>query len=897
MRPLSATVRRLLAAALGEGGADALGDLDEEYHERIAPTRPWWRAEAWYLLEAASLFAGEARLRLHEATRSERRSERRETWGTRRTMGRLRGDEGMMGSMMWDVRDALRALRGAPGSTFVIVMTLAVCLGATTATFALTHSVFLRPFPYPGAERVHHLYTGTRGEPETLLAVSPADLADVAATDGLVEAVAAWSVGESVHMTTGSEPLRLEAPRITEDVFAFLGLEPIQGRFFVDEEFVPGLDDAVVLSEGLWERAFGRDPAVVGTAIEIDGVRRRVVGVAPAEGALPLGTDLWRPLALGPEWYEDGRWGWQFLKAMVRLTPEGTESRPVETLNRRLAEVVPDRVERGQTRVLRSLLDERAADRGRAILLLLSAVACVLLLACVNLITVAMVRAEARVREYGLRRALGSGAGALARAAIVEALIVGALGGALGLVLADRTLVALERIGLEALAALGPLRIDPGVFVFTAAVTLLVVLAMAVAPVLLALRSDPRRVLTSAGGHMGSGRRIASLRDGLVVLQISLATALLVNVGVAASAFRGLAGGDPGFQPEGVLSMTVELPSELADGPEGSDAFRRLIERIESLPGVRSASVANFLPLEGVGWSASFDLVDPVETVAELNPAANMRAVGPDYFETMGIALEEGRSFTMADGPDAPPVVIVDRAVADRYWPGGSPVGERTVVPALSRDEAVVVGVVDNVPVEELGDLGDGHVYFPVLQRALRRVAVVARVQGDPSAIAGDVRAAARDVEARMPVLEVISMPERVAGSYAGFRLGVLLLSAFGLAGVTLAGLGVYGVLAQNVGRRRAEIALRVALGASPRIVLSSVLRRSLLLWAGGALAGLTLAWATRGWLERALDGGAPGLLTWTVVAAAGLGVVALLSAVIPASRALRLDPASTLRA
>lgn len=880
----SDVVRAVLAGVLGTGGSDALGDLDEDFHERVRPTRPGWRAEVWYVREGLSLLGAAVGERLRSGTG--RRTRRAVNSG---------GGAGMMWSRVW--RDATRAVVRTPGTSFVIAVTLMVALGATTVMFSLAHAAYLKPFPYPSADRVFHLYSGSQRDPDAIMAVAPVDLADLAAFDGVVEEAAGWSIGESVHMTTGDEPQRLAAPRVSEGFFDLLGAQPVAGRYFVAEEFVPGRDDAVVISEGLWERAFGRDPGLVGGTVELDGRTVRVVGVAPAEGVVPREAEAWRPLALGPEWYGDERWGWQFLFGMVRLTPEAVAGQPSETLNRRLAEVAPHRFEgNAQRRVIRSLEAERSRTSGPAILLLLGAMLSVLALACVNIVTVTMARAEGRVTEYGLRRALGSGAAPLASTALVEALILALVGGAGGLVLAHALIAFVDRVDLEVLRGLGALRIDPAVVAFAGGITVLTALVMAVAPVVLAVRTDPRPALAASDRRTAGSAGAGPLRDGLVALQVALATALMVSVGGSVSSLRTLAEQDPGFVPTGVLSMTVELPQDLASDELAPGVVRRLVEGVEAIPGVQGASVANFLPLQGVGWSASFDLVDAAPQVADLEPHANMRAVGPGYFEVMQIALEDGRGLLASDGPDAPPVVVVDRAVADRYWPGRSPVGAFVQVGGLSGEPAQVVGVVGDVPDQRLGEVGEGHVYFPVLQSPQRRLAVIARTSGEPAGFGSALRAAVRQAEPRMPVVDVETMEQRVADSYAGFRIGVLLLVAFGIVAATLAGLGVYGVVAYSVGRREPELAMRMALGATPDRVFRSVIGHSLRLWALGAGAGIALSYMMRGRISGFVESIEVGSIVWMIAAVVGLGLVALVATALPAGRAVRVDPASSLR-
>lgn len=881
----SQAARRCVQRLLGPDDADALGDLDEEFVERVRPSRSRIRAELWYLREALSLTTAVVVDRVVGSGGSPEPS----------NASNQRG-EGMMGMGIRAWQDAVRALVRAPGTSFVIAATLLITIGATTAVFTLAHAAYLRPFPYPDADRVYQLYSGVERDPNEVFAVSPADLDDLDRFDGVVEATAGWGIGESVHLTASGDPERLEAPRVSAGFFDLLGARPEMGRFFVPEEFEPGRDDVVVLSHGLWIRAFGADDSVVGRTIELDGRATRVVGIAPEVGVVPSSADLWRPLALGPEWYSDARWGWQFLEAMIRLTPEAAASRPTEALNQRLREVVPARVEQtGQTRVIRPITEERARASGPAIVLLLVAALAVLALACVNIVTVTMARAEGRVREYGLRRALGSGSAPLTLAALFEALVLAFAGGVGGVVLASRALHWVEGLGLEALRGLGPFDVAWPVVAFAGGVTVLAALTMALAPVLLALRSDPKPILGASEMRSGGSVRGGRLRDGLVAVQIALATTLLVGVGISASGLRELARQDPGFTPAQTIAMTVELPRDIADGQRAAPTLDQLMRQVEDIPGVEAASAANFLPLEGIGWSGSFDVLDPDPQIADLDPHANMRAVGPGYFEVMEIPLVDGRSFSRLDDDGSAPVVVVDEVLARRYWPGRSPVGEQVDVGGLSSDPARIVGVVADVPDQRLGSIGEGHVYFPLLQSPQRRVTVVARTTGEAAAFGSAMRASARQVEGRMPVLELVTMDRRIAESYAGFRFGVLLLLAFGGVAATLAGLGVYGVLAYSIRRREPELAMRMALGATPGGVIQSVLGHSMRLWFLGSVAGVALAWmgqdAFRGIVETETGTG-----VWMLSAAAGIGVVTLLGTMWPVGRAVGVDPVNALR-
>lgn len=872
----SSLVRELLRRVLGPDGEHALGDLDEELTRRTeedALRRA--RTELWYVVEAASLLLAVVVERVERA---------------------VTGEANVSG-LGRDLRHAVRGLVREPGVSLVVTVTLAAAIGATTAIFAVADAVFLRPLPYPDADRLVSIYSGSREDPAAAFALSPLDVRDIGGFDALVEDIGVWTVGETVHLTDGDEPRRLEAPRATGALFRILGVEPELGRFFLPEEEVLGGDDAVVLSWSLWTGAFGSDAEVVGRSIRLDGRSYRVVGVAPPTDVLPRGAEAWRSLALGPEWYDSGRWGWQFLHGVARLRPGSTPESAARALTKRLAQAVPGRVERGQTRVVRTLYEERAGTAGPGVLLLLAAVGLVLTMACANVVSVMLARAERRTRELGLRRALGSGSGPLVRGALLEAGVLGALGCLGGLALARVGLSVFASADLEATAALGPLRLDPRVVAFALLVTVSTVVAFGAAPALRALRADPQVVLRDSGARAGPSRRAARLRDSLVVAQVALACTLLASVGLSASAFLRLVDRDPGFRPEGVLTTAIELPAQAYDMEEGVVFYRALMERLRALPGVTNAGAVQYLPLTGRNWSASIELVDPDPSVTDPDPGGNMRPVAPGYFRTLGIAVLEGRTFTDADDDTTGPVVVVDRTVARRYWPEGSPVGRRVHVGALAAEAATVVGVVESVPDESLVRPGNGHVYFSVLQRPMRRMVLVLRTDGDPSALSPAVRAAVREADPRIPITDVAALRAVVGRSVAGPRIALLLLVAFGGVAALLAAVGIYGVVAYAVAQRTNEIGTRMALGAAPWVVLRSVVGRAMRLWGAGAALGVVGALAAGLLIPRLTEEARPGDPIPYLAAFAGLAAVALLAALLPASRATAVDPVQALRA
>jgi putative ABC transport system permease protein len=886
MRPApSAWLKALLERLADTLGDDAIGDLDEEFAEQKRQSQSVLRSEAWYVREGLSLLGT---FLLDRATSHFRASARA-----------LESEPGvdMMSSMRRDFSHAVRTLLRDAGTSTAVVITLAIAVGAITAIFSLAYAAFLKPLPYPDADRLVRVYTGFNEDPSAKLPVSPLDWVNLDRIETIIEESAVWSVGDFVHMTEAEQPLRLSAPRASASLFRMLGADMALGRFFTAEEEVPGQDDAVVLSHGLWETAFGADRGVLDRRVELDGRSYRVVGVAPERGVLPRDADVWRPLALGPEWYEDGRWGWQFLNAIARLTPGTDLGTATRHLNERLAEIT-DRAERiGQTRIVRSLYAERSAAGGPAILILLSAVALLLVMACANVMNVMLAKAESRVREFGLRRALGAGAGPLTRLIVFETLVLALAGGLGGVALASGAIRVLARNEVETLVALGPVSIDLPVLGFALLVTVVTAGVFGAAPLFTALHTEPQAILKDNATRTGtSSRRMSRFRGGLVVVQMALALTLLVAVGMSARAFQRLLAKDPGFDPRNVLTASIELPAGTAEA-ESSVFYETLQERLATLPGVEAAGITNFLPLQGIGWSASIELIDPDPQVTDPDPGANMRPISPGYFDAVGIPLREGRTFTAADGPDQAPVVIVDETVARLFWPSGSPLGRSVQVGGLSRVPATIVGVVGNVPDENLGLAGSGNVYFPLTQSPQRSVIVALRSMSDPTALAPALRQAIRELDPRIPVTEVVTFEDRVRVSLTGPRVGLLLLIAFGVAAALLAAVGTYGVLAYTVSRRTGEIGTRMALGAAPALVLRDVVGQAMRLWLLGAVGGILGSIATASLLARFVLGVDSADIAAYAYALAGLGTIALVSATIPARRATRIDPVQALRA
>lgn len=529
---------------------------------------------------------------------------------------------------------------------------------------------------------------------------------------------------------------------------------------------------------------------------------------------------------------------------------------------------------------------------------MVSAVGLLLAIACANVMNVVLARSEGRARELGLRRALGSGGPRLVRTVLLETGALAVFGGIGGLLLALAALGVLRSVDLQTMAHLGSLRMDGRVAALSLILTVATAAAFGAAPVLRALRADPQTVLQGSGTRAGLSRRARRTQEGLAVAQVALACTMLVGVGLSALTFTRLLQRDPGFRADGVLTATIELPANAYDGEAGTSFYGVLMDRVRGIPGVLEAGATQVLPVTGRQWTASIELVDPDPAVTDPDPGGNMRPIAPGYFETLDIPLLEGRALTAADNAGAAPVAVIDETLARRYWPNGSPVGRQVGIGALLTDRnATIVGVVGSVPDESLATPGNGNVYFSVLQRPVRRMTLVVRAGGDPTALAPALRAAVREADPRIPITEVSTLEARVRDSLNAPRWGVILLSVFGAVAVFLSAVGIYGVLAYAVARRSGEIGIRMALGAAPREVLGSVVGRAMRLWFVGSLMGIVGGLVVAGMLDRFVTGvHVDDPLPWAVTLV-GLAVVAFVAALLPAARAVRVDPVVALRA
>ena len=869
--------------------ARVAADVDAELDFHLAACAQELVAEGWAPADARR----EAERRFGDVERTRRYCRTQDHGGQRRARIGTTLEE-----LAHDARHALRQLRAAPGFTAVALLTLALGIGANTAIFSVVRGVVLRPLPYAEPERVVRVFETTRAGERS--AVSPTNFADWRDQARSFAGLAAITGGDATLTRAGAEPLVVEQQWATAELFAVLGTRPIVGRVFAPGDDRVGAPRIAVLGEGLWRRAFGADPGVVGRTVTIDGEPYDVVGVVPAGAGFPVQGELWTPLELDPAELPTMR-GAHYLRVVGRLAPGATvESAAAEmrAIGARLAQQYP-RWNEGEGADVAGARDAMVGEVRTPLLVLLAAVGLVLLVACANVANLLLARGVGRAGEMAVRAALGAGRGRLARQLLTESAVLALLGGLLGTAVAVGLTRLFVRYAPTDLPRLAEVRVD-GTVLAVALLTVVVVGALAgVGPALQSGRVGLDRALRE-GGRGGVGRGGLRVVDGIAAAEMALAVMLLVGAGLLVRSFDRLRQVDPGFVPEQALSFTVTLPEATYESPDRQRRFAEaLVARVGALPGARSAGATFLLPLAGGYYGLSVETLDDQPVTIEPQPSAQIRTATPGFFAAMGIRLVQGRGITAADRAGAPPVVVVNETAARRLFPDGRAIGRRITL-GTKRDGVPfggeIVGIVGDVRQRGLDADALPEVYASHDQWPFRDLAVVVRAAGDPAALASGVRAIVRDLDPNLPVSTLATLEEVVGASVARPRFYMLLLGGFAAAALLLAAIGVYGVISYAVGRRTREIGVRLALGATSGRVLREVVGRGLAL----ATIGLVVGGAGALVVTRLLRSLLFGVGATDPVAFAGaallLVAVAVGAAIVPARRAARVSPIAAMR-
>jgi putative ABC transport system permease protein len=798
-----------------------------------------------------------------------------------------------------DVRFGARMLAKAPGFAAVAILTLALGIGANTAIFSVINAILLRPLPYPAADRLVFLTEWSEQVPQ--MSFSVANFKDVRDQSGAFESIGAYNNTNFILTGAGSEAERVSARQVSSGVFPTLGKQPLIGRLFRPEDDKPGAEPVVLLSEGFWERRFGRDPQVVGRSLTLSGVKFTVLGVMPRTlHSSWKPTEVFTPLlrledTLGGETNRDNHPG---IYVIGRLKPGVSVERArseVVALAGRLAERYPQTNAR-QSMTLEPLHEALVGDLRPALMLLLGAVALVLLIACANVANLLLARAAQREKEVAVRLAIGARRGRLLRQLLTESLLLSLAGGLVGALLAFggvRALVASLPAGVPRAEEIA---VDASVLAFTAGLAVLTGFVFGIAPAWRVSHAAGYQPLKD-GGRGTAGPAHHRVRNTLVVGEVSLALILLIGAGLLLRSFYRVIAADPGFRPEGVITATLPLPD--ARFPEDTDRARfvgRVLEEARALPGVDVA--AGTMPLLG-NWQSSFSVEGRPEPPPGQRPSADIARVAGDYFRAMGVRVLAGRAFEEFDKADAPRVCIVDETFASAQWPGESPLGKRVKFGGHDDNEEPwmeVVGVVAHVKNYGVDEDSRVELYLPFLQDPVGSFTLVVRSQGDPSGLAPTLRGAVRAVDPEVPLYAVRTLEDIVSENTAQRRLAVVLLGVFAAIALTLAAVGIYGVMSYAVAQRTQEIGIRMALGAHSRDVLSMVLRHGLGLALAGVALGLLAAFVLARLIASLLfQVSAADPPTFSLVPLLLIGVAAL-ACYLPARRATRVEPLVALR-
>jgi len=820
---------------------------------------------------------------------------------------------GLMETLLQDVKFGARTLSKRPGFALVAVLTLAVGIGANTAIFSVVNAVLLGPLPYPDPERLVMVLETDMARGTADVGASMPDYREWEGRNQSFDRIAAYAT-YNYNISGVEEPERVVGAAVATDFFLLLGVNPEQGRGFVEEEGLYGKHRAAVLSNALWQRRFGDGARLEGQTIRLNGETFAIVGVMPRGFSFP-DTDvaLWTPLAL-PDNDSLSKRGNYWLNVVARLKPGVTIEHAEADLGNIHRQLEQENITFGFSARVESLAAATVGDFRAPLWVLLGAVGCVLLIACVNIANLLLARGSARAAEIAVRAALGASRGRLVRQMLTESLMIGVLGAVGGLLLAWWGVDVLVRLEPD-LPRLDSARVDGRVLAFTAGLAVVTSLLFGLVPALRSASTDISGAVKSGGK---GGTRNHRLLGGLVVAEIAIALVLLAGAGLMINSLLRLQRVDPGFRTDNILTMQLALPEARYPDDQLEKAvgfYRQLIERVKGLPGVQSAGVTSALPLTDSGWGKLLTREDrPAPKAMEEIPVTQYRQVSADYFDTLGIRPVDGRYLNEHDGPGGLPVAVINETAARRFWPDEDPIGKvfklgppEEIIPAgilppnYRFIRWTVVGVVKDVRHGGLGRAVSPEIYtLPEQSLAndgpARTMFLAVRTANDPTALTGAIRREVQELDKEQPVANIATMEERRAESLLQVRFNTLLLALFAAVALGLAVIGIYGVMSYSVAERTREIGIRVALGAQRNDVLGLVVKRGMALVFGGALIGLGGAVAlTRLMVSLLYEVSATDPLTLAAVAGV-LAVAALVACWIPARRATKVDPMVALR-
>jgi predicted permease len=826
---------------------------------------------------------------------------------------RARGT-GFVETSLQDVRYGLRAMVRNPTFFGIAALTLALGVGASTAIFSLVNTILLRPLPYPNADRIVMLW---RKGPLAVIGTdvfpwNPRELRILLQTSTSFQNVGAFKK-DSFNLTGTETPALLEGVRANAGLFRALGVSPILGRYFSDEDDSVGHDSVVVLSNRLWRTRFSGDTTVIGKTINLNGSPFTVIGVMPptfsfpnTDGIpdmldLPKETQLWVPLAL-PMAFPVG--GPSELGVIAVLKAGMTPARVQQDLalfERRLEEQIPQEKDWSSRSI--ALGPQTVSDTRRPLLLLLGAVTAVLLIACSNVAGLTLNRALARRRELTLRTALGARRGRIFRQLMTESLLLAIGGGLIGIALGEVGLIVTKRFGPDTIPHLRETTLDFNVIIYALGLTLISGVLFGLVPALSATRMNLAEALRESLQRSGGNAAAPKIRNTLLIAQMALALVLVIAAGLLVRTFYGMLHSNPGFDATRVITFELPLPgSKYRDTDRMAQVYKQILLRLQSIPGVLSAGISSVVPMGGAPDGTGIRIPERPTLHDREAPFANYSFISPGYFASIGGQLQRGRDVTDGDTLQGIPVTIINSTMAKRYFPGEDPIGKQVGVGSTRYPTRTIIGIAVDIKHGSLREQAAPEMFVPYTQNeikiwpSMQTMQYAVRTKADPDSVTASIQDAVHSVDPDLPVAKLATLTTLVSNSMTADRLSTLLVASFGILALVLASIGLYGVISYSVMQRTAEIGVRIALGATRTQIFVMVIGQAARLACAGIVIGLIAALASTHLMARFLFGvGATDPLTFAIVTFF-LVIMALLACYLPARKAMNIEPTLALR-
>jgi putative ABC transport system permease protein len=807
-----------------------------------------------------------------------------------------------MTNILQDLRYGFRVLLKSPGFTALAVIALALGIGANTAVFSVAIAFLRKPVALPNLDRLVVMMSLPPGETLNFSSVSPADYLDWKAQNHSYEEMTAWKYND-VNLTGTGEPEKLIGVFVSANFFDTLGVQPELGRAFRQEEEQPGHDQEVILSNGLWQRRFASDPAIIGKTMQIDGKKCDIVGVTSREFTFPVGAEIWLPLALKPE--EQTNRSDRTLFPIVRMKPGVSVNHlraEMATVEGRIGRQFPQTDADWTVKVLPVGVFVSGEQTNQYCLLLIGAVIFVMLIACANVANLLLARAASRNKEIAVRQALGAGRVRIVRQLLTESLLLAIVSAVSGLVLGQIGIGLLRHYMPPDVEKFLPMwkhvRLETDVFWYTVAVALLAGIVSGIAPAFQTSRSDIHDALKEGGRGNSEGRDRQRLRTIFVVAEVALSLILLVGAGLMSKGVRSLLVINQNLEPQSILTMHVSLPEAKYKTPQQQTAFfDQALQRLKVIPGVKEAVVATEVPYGNDEVDNTVGIQNRPVRPGEFRNA-NIENVNADYFRAMRIPLRSGRLLEESDSQDQPPVVVVSQSFARRFFSGENAIGKFIKVGGDDAKSpwAKIVGVVGDIKYGVFETQTAPPIYFPYRQAPQAFTYLALKTEHDPTAFVTAVRSEVATIDPDLPVSEFFTLEKVFSDQVLGLSYVAVMLTVMGVIALVLAAVGVYGVMAYSVAERTQEIGVRVAMGAQPRDVLRLIMSRGVLITSVGLLIGLPLAWGLAQLMASLIYGVRAGDVTTFVVITLLMGAVTLVACYVPTRKAMSVDPIIALR-